>query len=676
MNKFFLFFLSILSGILIFNTNYFYYGIVFLVLSIFFIVKKYRKSKIIIIISIVLFCYGVFRSNYHFNTLQSDYFYGFVIEKKENYCILFDGVERIYINTKNLNIKLYDVVKIKGNFTSISFVTLESGFNFEEYLNNKGIQNQIEISELTNIFSFPFDIFAYKQNIINKFSNENAKFLASSLLFGEGDNEANIYSSIKILNLFVLFSYTGIYLNFLLYGLAKLLSLKFSKKNSRIMSFLFLLPFLFININKFVTIKVIAFYLFSFINTFKYKSFFEKIEKISMIGLLFLIYNPFLLYQKSFHISFLIMFINCFLGLYYLKYKGFKLRIIKNIINILLLVPFMIEINHSINIVSFILTFLLLPLTKGFICLLLLYLLGLSIKYFEDLLILFSKVIIKLENSYLQINVPTLNPILIILYYSILIFIFYFLEINHKKYYKKGILITTFALILYSFPIKNMVTFEVDYINVGQGDSSLIRYQQNTMLIDTGGLIYNDVAINNLIPYFKKKRIYEINTLFITHDDYDHNGALDSLNEHFKINNIVDENDDFPYYFNGIKIENLNQDFNEDAEENEKSLVLRFTIKNITFLFMGDAPIEVEKNIINNGYDITADYLKVGHHGSNTSSSEDFISKTNAKEAIISCGLNNKFHHPHKEVLDVLNKNEIKIRRTDLEGTIEYIFYV
>ena len=87
---------------------------------------------------------------------------------------------------------------------------------------------------------------------------------------------------------------------------------------------------------------------------------------------------------------------------------------------------------------------------------------------------------------------------------------------------------------------------------------------------------------------------------------------------------------------------------------------------------MGDAPSYVEKEIIKNEAEIKCDILKVGHHGSNTSTCEDWLKYLSPKEAIISCGKNNKYGHPNKEVVSLLSKYKIKIHRTDLEGTIVY----
>lgn len=89
---------------------------------------------------------------------------------------------------------------------------------------------------------------------------------------------------------------------------------------------------------------------------------------------------------------------------------------------------------------------------------------------------------------------------------------------------------------------------------------------------------------------------------------------------------------------------------------------------------MGDAPIEIEKSVINSYENIDCDILKVGHHGSKTSTSIELLEALSPEDAIISCGVNNMYGHPNKEVIDRLNEFDINIRRTDLEGTIEYIF--
>ena len=119
-----------------------------------------------------------------------------------------------------------------------------------------------------------------------------------------------------------------------------------------------------------------------------------------------------------------------------------------------------------------------------------------------------------------------------------------------------------------------------------------------------------------------------------------------------------------------MKFENLN--VYESDDENSSSLVLYLSLLGKNFLFMGDAPKEIEKQIIQDHPDLRADILKIGHHGSKTSTAEEFLDVIQPQEAIVSCGKKNGYGHPHASVLSLLSSRNIKIRRTDEEGTIIY----
>lgn len=228
---------------------------------------------------------------------------------------------------------------------------------------------------------------------------------------------------------------------------------------------------------------------------------------------------------------------------------------------------------------------------------------------------------------------------------------------------------------LYFLPIKNMISSEVSFINVGQGDCCFIRHQNISVFIDTGGLKYTDLAKESLIPYLKKKRVYDIDLVITTHDDFDHNGALSSLITNFKVKQIMTNLSFHSVSYGNIKFVNYNNHIKKGGEDNEMSLVIGFRLGNKDYLVTGDASKEIESNIMKEYQKIPCDILKVGHHGSKTSTSEAFIKWLKPKVGIISCGKNNKYGHPHQEVLAILKRNNVQIRRTDLEGTINYFTY-
>ena len=230
-------------------------------------------------------------------------------------------------------------------------------------------------------------------------------------------------------------------------------------------------------------------------------------------------------------------------------------------------------------------------------------------------------------------------------------------------------------------------------IDVGQGDSILIEFPHNkeNIMIDTGGNYNYDLSKNVIIPFLKSKGIKKLSNLIITHGDFDHMGEAINLVENFKVEKVIFNCGEFndleqelikvlnkkkiPYY---SCISELNIDDNKlyflqttiYDNENDNSNVIYTEIDGCKFMFMGDAGIGKEKDILEKYNISNVDVLKIGHHGSKTSSSETFINEMNPKYSVISVGKNNRYGHPNKEVLD--NLEQSKIYRTDEDGSIMF----
>jgi len=235
------------------------------------------------------------------------------------------------------------------------------------------------------------------------------------------------------------------------------------------------------------------------------------------------------------------------------------------------------------------------------------------------------------------------------------------------------------------------VNFEVHYIDVGQGDSSLIICNGKYMLIDAGE---NDKG-TQVVDYLKNLGINHLDVLIGTHPDSDHVGGLDTVIKNIDCDKIylsgkfsnsktfIDvldaiENTGNTYIVPNVgdKIKLGNADITvigpikEFEDNNNNSIALLVNFNNKKFLFMGDTELEGEEQILLSGMDIHADVLKCGHHGSRTSSSKAFVDAVNPEYAIISCGTDNAYGHPHKETLILLRTLDIKTFRTDSQGTI------
>ena len=234
----------------------------------------------------------------------------------------------------------------------------------------------------------------------------------------------------------------------------------------------------------------------------------------------------------------------------------------------------------------------------------------------------------------------------------------------------------------------------ITFLDVGQGDSILISYPHNQLniLIDTGGSYYSQnysIVQSKTIPYLKSQGITKIDYLIISHGDYDHIGEATNLINKFKVDKVIFNNDDYneiekelinvlnnkniKYYQNIQEITTkinklyiLNNQLYDN--ENDNSNVIYFSYNKFKMLLMGDAGVEVEEDLLKKYSINNINVLKVGHHGSKTSTSKKFIENINPQFAVISVGKNNRYGHPNNEVLDYLSRS--KIYRTDVDGSI------
>lgn len=275
-------------------------------------------------------------------------------------------------------------------------------------------------------------------------------------------------------------------------------------------------------------------------------------------------------------------------------------------------------------------------------------------------------------------------PLFIYIIYFLLLFIYLFTK-------KKEILISFFLLTIIHFFIPYMDSSDyLQMIDVGQGDSFLISLHHQAALIDTGGLYQEgDVFYNTLSPLLKSSGISKLRFLVLSHGDKDHIGEAITLVKNFKVEKVIfncgEYNDLEKELITVLKKQRIQYDTcpqefylnhrpfyflhtREYDNENDNSNVIYTEINNYKILFMGDAGIKKEKDILREYNLPKIDILKVGHHGSRTCSSKEFIDTIKPKYSLISVGKNNKFKHPNEEVLSVLKDS--KIYRTDQNGSV------
>ena len=230
---------------------------------------------------------------------------------------------------------------------------------------------------------------------------------------------------------------------------------------------------------------------------------------------------------------------------------------------------------------------------------------------------------------------------------------------------------------------------QIWFLDVGQADSILIQDNDTYMLIDAG----NNEDGEKLVSYFQSLGIESFQYVIGTHAHEDHIGGMNDIIDNFNIGtfympdaitttatfeSVLDSLEAKNIAFQTPSIDSIFKLGNaaidvlyvgtDDSDLNNTSIVLKLTYGNTSILFMGDAEKEVETIIEKK--DISADVLKVGHHGSNTSSSKTFLEKVNPSYAIISVGTGNSYGHPSNTTIQNLENQNIQIYRTDENGTI------
>lgn len=236
---------------------------------------------------------------------------------------------------------------------------------------------------------------------------------------------------------------------------------------------------------------------------------------------------------------------------------------------------------------------------------------------------------------------------------------------------------------------------EVHFIDVGQADSILVKNKDAVMLIDAGNNGDEGLVVN----YLKKQKVKKLDYVIGTHPHEDHIGGLDAVISEFdvstiympKVSHTSKTYKDVLMAINNKKLK-INQpmvgskfqlgdaegiilapDASEYEELNNYSIVIKLTHGGNRFLFTGDAEDISEKEIMSKKFDVSADVLKLGHHGSHSSTTLQFLNQVNPQYAVITVGKGNDYGHPHKEVMERLKDKGIKVYRTDQSGTIVVI---
>lgn len=587
----------------------------------------------------------------------------------------------------DLNIKLGIKVEAIGEMSLPNPNTNFHLYNYQNYLLSKKIYHLFYIKKLKIINSNPNIFYKIKNYLKDRINKSKNKDYLNLFITGE-NNLGEMKDIFQELGISHLFAISGMHITLLTSILYKILN-KISKKKKLNFYLISLFLFFYMFLTNYTASVLRASFLFILINTKNIHHF--KIDNLVILLCLFFVLldiNPYYIYDLGFLFSFTISYALIKYNRLINRFNNYFIKIfITSLISFVFSIPIIILNIYSINLLSPFLNCIFVP----FVSLIVfpLVLICLVFTFINPVLSLLINILEGLAKFFITFKIELILP-----WVNIYVVFLYFIFINFlfKKVKLKKIILFLIILFIHS-NINYFCKTNITFLDIGQGDSTLIslKHNQGNILIDTGGNYNKDLATSIIIPVLKSKGIKKLDYLILTHGDFDHMGEAINVINNFKVEKVIFNIGTFnsseqalikllnkkhiPYYqnINNLKVGNLNLEFlntKDYNDENENSNVIYFKVNKYKFLFMGDAGQERELDIIKKYNLKNFNVLKVGHHGSRTSSNETFIATIKPIYSIISVGKNNKFNHPNKETLNTLKKS--KIFRTDIDGSIKF----
>lgn len=438
-------------------------------------------------------------------------------------------------------------------------------------------------------------------------------------------------------------------------------------------------------------------------------SFFKKkpyLAIISLSALIQILINPYVIYHAGFQLSYVTTYFILLTRPLFMHYSSIiQLVLITVISELSTLVIVLIHFNEIsisgllLNIVFVpVFSFIIFPSVIIFNLLIFLHFPPSINELYHLLFSLMKSCIYLISDAFKhRISVKNLSGTTII----ILLFLTYRLTVNVLQFKAKKIIvcIMIFITVLVVNHQHLNTEFTLTMVDVGQGDAFVIQDHKNykTVLIDTGGAYkHDDSTINlsdkTLLPYLKEQGIDFIDLLIISHLDLDHSGEVINILEKKEVGNIIMNTQDIKFNewmmqlspeqqslivdsrrfsefsVGDIHFENFLHE-SEPLDSNEQSVVLKAHLNHFSILFTGDAGLRTEEELMSL-YNLKSDILKVGHHGSDTSSGERFIDEVSPEISLISAGMNNRYGHPHDSVVETLEPS--RIISTNAKGMVEF----
>ena len=632
------------------------------------------------------------------------------VAKEKNYYNVYEGkIEDkkflIYISKEEETFFYGDKIKVIATFNEPSAARNSGGFDYSTYLKSKKIYGSFKVEKILEVEkakTIPLinRIQEYIKNVFNKNLKEENAPLAIGLLLGIRDNiSEEVQEDFSKANLTHMLAISGAHFSYVILIVSFICKKLKSKRLQQ--SILIIAIIFFMNLTgntPSVARAGIMSILLILSSMLKRQN--DIYTSISTSLIIQIINNPYVIFDVGLILSYSGVISIVLFNKFFSKMVKNKIVCVTLSANVLI-IPVMIYKYNTISF-TFVISNLLASSLLGLIIMLELISCIIKIKPIFILLDISLSLLQKIADfcskiPFSKVYVTTKTVFVVLVIYLVIYIII--------KKRKKSIPIIISFLIIFTFSAKiyNYNTLEKDilqikFIDVDQGDSCLLINKGKTLLIDTGGSTNSnyDIGENVVHKYLLYKGISKLDYLMLSHFDADHCQGSIFLLENMKVKNLIisiqpeksefyekitnickQKNINIIYVRKGntLNIANLNieilhpsSNFITENKLNNNALVCKIKYYNFKMLFTGDIEKIAEKQLLNE--DLSADLLKVGHHGSKTSTTQEFLDKVNPKIALIGVGANNKFGHPNNDVIKRLEEKKIKIFRTDLNGEI------
>lgn len=560
-----------------------------------------------------------------------------VKEIKSSYVIAVSGRSKVVIYQAG-DVNFNDVIEVEGKITKIDGVHNFDMFYFPKWLERRHIYYQISAKSIQlkkEGSGIRHALYEHTQSL----EDSETRSWVKAMLYGIHEEDVSFFVTSS-----------GMHISFLFHLLENILLLFLSQTSCRLLSIIGMGVLGYASVMSTSLMRLLCFRGVSYTATQA-----SSQDKLGLSMCLTLLLFPYMAFELAFLLPVCFRFAQMF--------NIQKRR--KQVLNMAVLIPIQLLFFHVCNPVQI---FLFRFLRVFYVLLYLLALLSLLF-HTASLYIVFQQVI-----PWLQ-QIETLG---ISIYYTpSLLWILWWLQsiTNLLSYHRKKDVGFLCMLLCYSVFAPYLNPFgEVLMLDVGQGDCTLVTmpFGQGVMLIDVMGSKFKDIPADIIVPVLQSKGIHSIDKVILTHEDMDHSGGIEQLKKLIPVKEIITKKQE------STKLHDLRIPFllasYQGEDTNENSILTYLEVYGLRILFMGDAGIETEAILLQQYPDLKVDVLKAGHHGSKTASSPAFLHALDANLALISCGRNNRYGHPHTEVLANMENEHMKPLITAQKGAVSIKF--